>query len=674
MKSEGYAVPGVNCAAYNVRAQPSILQPSEFAFMRALLQGVDLQTSWRRYLGIDNRPGTAQEIKLAIDHIRHAFAVASMRHRRPGTARLVMMDFTNSDLGNAGHPPLADFVAEKKLDGFSEAEQFGLYEQHFGARTRRRARLVARQLDALNWLQQVAQDLPLPQDLIGNWLEPRLANRLATAGLIRTDDLLERMRQRGSRWRAGIDGIGAIKAGRIAAALPRQEQLATCGHGRLYKDTGCRPSSAQPNRSDVDPADGGRASSPSVPSIAPLRRQFGSLPSMEVGGPLRAPPTQCQIAARNDVEAVRCWLQAGVRQRNTRKAQPEPAPPLPSQVPFSAGSAAVALPGEPTVARLVMLPVPGWSLLDKLSNTQRAYWKEAERFLLWLMIERRTALSALTPQDCSAYIAFLKAPEARWCGQRARARDSALWRPFEGPLSPSAQAHALCVLRCLYRFLVSHRYLRSTPWEASDNQPARPVLPGPSRSTRRFDLHAWQIIEDVQRRLPPTSANLRLQVAIDLLRCSNARLGDLVRATVDDLKAPQQPHQAWQLQLRRADKSVRTVCLAPDALRLLEAYFGARGLAAPLHADTNRGARLLGRATDARERAPWAPCARAPFDPWAGIGLGTMADQLRGFFQLCAQACTDDAVLAANFRRANSHWLRGAVISKSANPVLRRQR
>ena len=51
-----------------------------------------------------------------------------------------------------------------------------------------------------------------------------------------------------------------------------------------------------------------------------------------------------------------------------------------------------------------------------------------------------------------------------WCAPRGRDKWSTLWRPFEGPLSPSAQGHALRILKSLYKFLVDQRYVVGNPW------------------------------------------------------------------------------------------------------------------------------------------------------------------------------------------------------------------
>ena len=46
-----------------------MLTASHFAFMRAVFQGIDLHTCWRRYLATCDAPGTTQDIRRTIDRV-----------------------------------------------------------------------------------------------------------------------------------------------------------------------------------------------------------------------------------------------------------------------------------------------------------------------------------------------------------------------------------------------------------------------------------------------------------------------------------------------------------------------------------------------------------------------------------------------------------------------------
>jgi site-specific recombinase XerD len=99
--------------------------------------------------------------------------------------------------------------------------------------------------------------------------------------------------------------------------------------------------------------------------------------------------------------------------------------------------------------------VQAWLALHESTATQSAYRKEAERLILWAIVERGRALSSLTTEDAVAYRTFLRrpAPRSRWVGP-PRPRASPQWRPFAGSLSPRSAAYALSVIGALYRWLM----------------------------------------------------------------------------------------------------------------------------------------------------------------------------------------------------------------------------
>jgi hypothetical protein len=118
-------------------------------------------------------------------------------------------------------------------------------------------------------------------------------------------------------------------------------------------------------------------------------------------GTNRASDGQAQIAAANDLEAIRAWL-----------------------------------------ARFA----------DK-ETTFGNYRKEAEQLLLWPLVELGRPLSSLTHEDCLRYQQFLadSQPAAIWVagGGRKHPRGDARWRPFHGPLSPASARQAMVILNVL---------------------------------------------------------------------------------------------------------------------------------------------------------------------------------------------------------------------------------
>ena len=100
--------------------------------------------------------------------------------------------------------------------------------------------------------------------------------------------------------------------------------------------------------------------------------------------------------------------------------------------------------------------VHAWLSLHESAATQRAYRKEAERLILWSIVERGRALSSLTTEDAVAYRAFLRrpTPRERWVGP-VRPRSAPDWRPFSGGLvGPFGR---LCADRAGRAVPVAHR-------------------------------------------------------------------------------------------------------------------------------------------------------------------------------------------------------------------------
>src|SRR5437870_3158520 len=159
-------------------------------------------------------------------------------------------------------------------------------------------------------------------------------------------------------------------------------------------------------------------------NIIPLHEEFLTLPRPDdlpeklsiylkgCEGSNRETHRECQIQAKNDYEALHCWL---------NEYHHKPA-------------------------------------------TFRTYQKEAERFLLWSVCQQRKPLSSLNRDDLEAYLRFLEDPQPRdiWCsklGGRGCKRGDPAWRPFTGGLSQAAKMTAMSSIDSLLNYLVDARYL-----------------------------------------------------------------------------------------------------------------------------------------------------------------------------------------------------------------------
>ncbi|GHA86762.1 site-specific integrase [Modicisalibacter luteus] len=97
-------------------------------------------------------------------------------------------------------------------------------------------------------------------------------------------------------------------------------------------------------------------------------------------------------------------------------------------------------------------------------QTVRAYRKEAERLMLWL-VDKRLGLRDVDRRWLEAYEKFLAAPHPveRWIGP-PRPRSHPQWRPFRGPLSAASRRQSLVILQGLFAWLVEAGWVNHNPF------------------------------------------------------------------------------------------------------------------------------------------------------------------------------------------------------------------
>ena len=472
-----------------VRSSGRKLHAGHFAFMRALVEGLDLDKSWDRYLATEGNRTDQRVVRSTIAWIRGEFAAAAKRENRPGTARLVLLNLGGSPQDSPAltsasapaaqkRPTLEAFIQAIGMENFSEAEQIERYVEEFGktaeedpkqrSKLQRRARLIKRQLLALDWLEQSVSQLPAAGDGVEAWFAPSLAGHLKKAGLNTLFLLAERINGVGVRWWTIVPGIGELKGDRIVEwmRLHAQSTRLPIGEHALIR------------RSDANPEQLARVVKPTT-DLLPLEKFRVPAELDGSQGEFRA--HRSMLSARNDYEAIAAWLA-------TKHEQP---------------------------------------------NTQRAYRREAERLLLWTVLERRKAMSSLTTEDATAYMAFLKDPPARWCAPRHLQRWSPLWRPIEGPLKAGARQQAQRILSGLFNFLMKQTYMIGNPFTGV-TPPKVPVRPLGSGRTLTRDQ--WAVLEAVTA-ADDSPLGRRRARALHWLYATGLRTAELCAAKCGDLEA-----------------------------------------------------------------------------------------------------------------------------------------
>lgn len=155
----------------------------------------------------------------------------------------------------------------------------------------------------------------------------------------------------------------------------------------------------------------------------PSRLSLNKTKSLSGGnGSNRETKYTCQIRAKNDFEAVQCWL---------------------------------------------------YEYKDRPS-TCRTYQKEVERLLLWCVYQHQKPLSGLDRVDFEAYFDFLSNPQPAkfWCapsGGRGNKRSTKNWKPFVGPLGRTTKATAISIIYTLVTYLIDAHYLAYHPLRLAKN-------------------------------------------------------------------------------------------------------------------------------------------------------------------------------------------------------------
>lgn len=289
--------------------------------------------------------------------------------------------------------------------------------------------------------------------------------------------------------------------------------------------------------------------------------------------------------------------------------------------------------------------VQTWLSLQESVATQRTYRKEAERLILWAIVERGRALSSLTTDDAIIYRAFLRrpAPRERWVGP-LRPRSSPDWRPFAGNLAVSSVAHALSIVNALFRWLIEQRYVLANPFSGVKVKGGKKTAD--LDTSRAFSEGEWSLVRTIAEGLEwsygwSEASAERLRFLLDFGFATGLRASELVGATLGHVTTDSRGEH-WLNVTGKGRKSGR-VALPPFAWNALIRYLKLREL-------------------------PVTPGRWVPETPLVGNLAGEKTSAITGirlwailkrFFRLAAdEVAIDHPPLAGKLRRASPHWLR----------------
>ena len=292
------------------------------------------------------------------------------------------------------------------------------------------------------------------------------------------------------------------------------------------------------------------------------------------------------------------------------------------------------------------MAIHAWLSLHEAPATWRAYRKEAERVLLWAVVQLGKPMSSLTTEDAIAYRTFLRdpTPKARWVGPHRRRTDPD-WRPFTGPLTPRSAAYALTVVKNLFGWLVDQRYLMANPFSG--------VKVRGADKTRIVDIsHAftdseWTLVRTIANDLEKKhgweeEAAHRARFILDFSYATGLRPGELVALTLGQIELD--AGGDWWINVVGKGSKAGTVALPPLGLTALGRYLDRRRVIFDPHRWDHKApilATLKGEMCLSATRL-WAIMHRT--------------------FESVATACLSlprpQEALAAKLRQASPHWMR----------------
>ena len=208
--------------------------------------------------------------------------------------------------------------------------------------------------------------------------------------------------------------------------------------------------------------------------------------------------------------------------------------------------------------------------------TSRSYRREAERFLLWMILERKRALSDTTVEDCSAYLDFLQDVPERWISRGQASRFAPGWAPFRGPLGIAARALAVAALHSLFGWLVQVRYLALNPWAAVNRKLGDdPDAELDVDQSRAFTVEAWAALLEQLEREPAGLSRARLRWLLHFMEATGLRSSELLVARRAHLI---ERRGAWFLRVRGKGRKNRLVTVPSAAVAATREFFSARGI------------------------------------------------------------------------------------------------
>ena len=285
-------------------------------------------------------------------------------------------------------------------------------------------------------------------------------------------------------------------------------------------------------------------------------------------------------------------------------------------------------------------------------KTNLSYKKEAERLLLWSIMNLRKPFSSLNVADIVAYRAFLKdpQPEHLWIGKRRLARTHPHWKPFTSKLSDSSITYSLTVLNGMFEFLASQQYLQSNPIRAiPKNMRTKRTT---TRVSRLIPVRLWQLVEEkIANTAIENTIEYRTAFLIKLLYMTGLRLEEVSNIKLGDFFAIEKDsgEKSWRLKVIGKGSKERDIIIVDVAYNMISEYLIKKGL----KADPRLNEKTSSLFTHIEDLTP--------------LSAKRLYDTIKEWFYDLAQPIKDsDPVDYELLKNVSTHWLRHTFATRLA--------
>jgi site-specific recombinase XerD len=214
-------------------------------------------------------------------------------------------------------------------------------------------------------------------------------------------------------------------------------------------------------------------------------------------------------------------------------------------------------------------------------NTYVSYRREAMRFLMWCSYERGVTLAQLKKEDFEGYFRFIQKPPKRWCWQqdKKKTNNTALpeWRTFKGSLSPVAFLKVIRVLNSMLNYLVDAEYIHANPIKLIKKYSKLAINYEEYRYQvweRMLEDDEWNAVQDALRTLPEKTKQQRetkfnTQFLFVLLYLLGLRINEVATHTWSCFR---QKDGKWLFFVRGKGDKLQHLSVNDQLLEFIQAY------------------------------------------------------------------------------------------------------